>query len=163
MVLLYVMCDDADADSGNGGFWIEQQKLIASDTTAQDIFGEDVSIDGNTICIGAAGPGASGTYAGSAYMFITESVFADLDGDHDVDAADLHLVIPPAIKQQEDFKGGRIASIDSGCAPADSHTRTAGPREPFRTTPATRPGQVQQLRCISFGRGWLPARSPCDQ
>lgn len=32
--------------------------------------------------------------------------------DADVDAADLHLVIPPDPRQQEDFKGGHIAEID---------------------------------------------------
>ncbi|MBL0731834.1 MAG: ATP-binding protein [Desulfosarcina sp.] len=32
--------------------------------------------------------------------------------DADVDAADLHLVLPPEIKKEEDFKGGHIAYIN---------------------------------------------------
>lgn len=32
--------------------------------------------------------------------------------DADVDAADLHLVLPPEIKKEEDFKGGHIACIN---------------------------------------------------
>ncbi len=32
--------------------------------------------------------------------------------DGDVDAADLHLVLPPEIKKEEDFKGGHIAKIN---------------------------------------------------
>ena len=32
--------------------------------------------------------------------------------DADVDAADLHLVLPPEIKKEEDFKGGHIAFIN---------------------------------------------------
>ncbi|MEW6076444.1 MAG: ATP-binding protein [Thermodesulfobacteriota bacterium] len=34
--------------------------------------------------------------------------------DADVDAADLHLVIPPEIRRQEPFQGGHIAEIDPG-------------------------------------------------
>ncbi|MBW1894100.1 MAG: ATP-binding protein [Deltaproteobacteria bacterium] len=33
--------------------------------------------------------------------------------DADVDAADLHLVLPPDIKKEEEFQGGSIAQIDS--------------------------------------------------
>ncbi|MEE8154786.1 MAG: FG-GAP repeat protein, partial [Phycisphaerales bacterium] len=44
--------------------WVEEQKLLASDTSHQDSFGESVAISGELALIGANGDGA-----GSAYVF----------------------------------------------------------------------------------------------
>lgn len=48
----------------NGSIWTEQQKLIASDASANDWFGYSVSISGNTALIGAYNDNG-----GSAYIF----------------------------------------------------------------------------------------------
>ena len=52
--------------------WIEQQKLTASNAASEDLFREDVSIDGNWIFVGAAGPGDDVPYIGSVYTYIKE-------------------------------------------------------------------------------------------
>jgi hypothetical protein len=46
--------------------WTQRAKLIASDVTAYDNFGSSVSIDGDTLVIGASG---LNTYRGAAYVF----------------------------------------------------------------------------------------------
>ena len=46
--------------------WTQRAKLIASDVTAYDNFGSSVSIDGDTLVIGAYG---LNTYRGAAYVF----------------------------------------------------------------------------------------------
>ncbi len=57
------------------GLWIEVQKIVASDRSAEDLFGFGVAIDGNTIIIGADHEdedenGENYTYsAGSCYIF----------------------------------------------------------------------------------------------
>ncbi len=48
----------------SGSTWTQQQKLTASDGTANDIFGAAVAISGDYVIIGAQGDGA-----GSAYVF----------------------------------------------------------------------------------------------
>jgi hypothetical protein len=68
--------DDNGSNSGSayiftrtGTTWTQQQKLIASDGKAGDIFGVFVSLDGNTALIGAAGDDDAGSESGSAYVF----------------------------------------------------------------------------------------------
>jgi hypothetical protein len=51
------------------GDWIEEQKLLASDGAAQDIFGWSVSIDGSTALIGTQQDSDNGHWSGSAYVF----------------------------------------------------------------------------------------------
>ncbi|MCB0433663.1 MAG: T9SS type A sorting domain-containing protein [Mangrovimonas sp.] len=70
--------DDDDGDfSGsayvfvhNGGTWIQQQKLTASDGAADYAFGYSVAIDGDTVIIGASGADVNGVSSGSAYIFV---------------------------------------------------------------------------------------------
>ncbi|MCI5192824.1 MAG: hypothetical protein D3915_06805, partial [Candidatus Electrothrix sp. AU1_5] len=50
--------------------WIQQTKLLPDDGTAEDHFGESVSISGDTIVIGARGDDDNGSDSGSAYVFI---------------------------------------------------------------------------------------------
>jgi len=52
--------------------WIEQQKLTASDGAALDLFGNSVSVSGNTIVVGAHGDDDNGQDSGSAYVFVRE-------------------------------------------------------------------------------------------
>ncbi len=49
--------------------WSEQQKLVASDATAGDIFGLAVSISGDTVVVSAPSADDSGGDSGSAYVF----------------------------------------------------------------------------------------------
>jgi len=51
--------------------WVQQQKLLASDAQAADHFGCSVSLDGDTIIVGAYGQDAGGkSDAGAAYIFV---------------------------------------------------------------------------------------------
>ena len=69
--------DDNGSSSGsayifvrNGAVWTEQQKLLPSDGTANDIFGDRVAISGDTALIGAYWDDANGAETGSAYVFV---------------------------------------------------------------------------------------------
>jgi hypothetical protein len=73
----------ADGDSENGLFtgaayvftrsgttWTEDQKLLASDGTAGDVFGRSVAVDGDTIVVGAENTNPSSTpFLGAVYVF----------------------------------------------------------------------------------------------
>ena len=54
----------------SGTTWTEQQKLTPSDGAAGDIFGNSVSISGDTAIIGAYGDDDNGSDSGSAYVFV---------------------------------------------------------------------------------------------
>jgi uncharacterized repeat protein (TIGR01451 family) len=55
----------------SSGFWSEQQTLTASDGAAGDYFGWAVSLDGDTVAIGAYNDDTpAGGNAGSAYVFV---------------------------------------------------------------------------------------------
>ena len=53
----------------NGGNWVEEQKILASDGSHDDVFGESVSISGDVVLVGARGDGDMGLWSGSAYVF----------------------------------------------------------------------------------------------
>lgn len=68
--------DDGGSDSGSsyvfvevGGVWQFQQKLTATDPATGDFFGAAVSIDGDTIVVGAYADDDGGASSGSAYVF----------------------------------------------------------------------------------------------
>ncbi|MCK5052305.1 MAG: T9SS type A sorting domain-containing protein [Candidatus Cloacimonetes bacterium] len=68
--------DDNGTDSGsayiyhfNGSSWSEQAKLLASDGSAEDHFGNSVSIFGDYAVIGAYEDNVNGTNDGSAYIY----------------------------------------------------------------------------------------------
>jgi len=68
--------DDKGTRSGSayifyfdGTNWVQQQKLTASDGTANDVFGCAVSISGDYAIVGAYGDDDKGTDGGSAYIF----------------------------------------------------------------------------------------------
>ena len=55
----------------SGVVWSEQQKLVASDAAADDLFGDSVAISGETVVVGALVMiGAAGIHQGSAYVFV---------------------------------------------------------------------------------------------
>ncbi len=57
----------------SAGVWTEQQKLIPSDATAIDEFGESVAVDGDTVVVSAWLDDENGDNSGSIYVF-TRSV-----------------------------------------------------------------------------------------
>jgi MinD superfamily P-loop ATPase len=60
----------------------------------------------------ASGKGGTGktSLVGSFAVLASRAVLADCD----VDAADLHLLLSPAVRRREEFRGGRVAVIDAG-------------------------------------------------
>jgi len=69
--------DDLGSSSGSayvfvrsGVVWNEQAKLLASDGAADDVFGLDLAIDGDTAVIGASAHDALGNDSGAAYVFV---------------------------------------------------------------------------------------------
>lgn len=74
VVVCAFLDSDAGADSGsayvfvrNGNTWTQQQKLIASDAAAGDLFGRSVAISGDSIVVSADAKASS---AGAAYVFV---------------------------------------------------------------------------------------------
>ena len=64
----YVFVRDAQ------GNWLEEQKLVASDATAYNIFGWSVSISGDTIIVGAPGAYTEPAFHnGAAYVFVGDT------------------------------------------------------------------------------------------
>jgi hypothetical protein len=53
----------------NGTTWVEEQKLLATDSVAGDRFGASASLSGNVAVIGAYGDEDNGALSGSAYVF----------------------------------------------------------------------------------------------
>ena len=53
----------------NGTSWVEETKLIATDTNSIRQFGSSVSISGDKIIVGAQADDENGTFSGSAYIF----------------------------------------------------------------------------------------------
>ncbi len=71
--------DDAGPEAGSvyifvsdGINWIQQAKLIANDTRMFDHFGASISIDGNSVIVGAHGRDDSGSDSGAAYVFVSD-------------------------------------------------------------------------------------------
>ena len=57
----------------NGPIWVQQQKLVASDGAAGDLFGSSVALNGETALVGASNTGVNGnTGQGAAYLFVRE-------------------------------------------------------------------------------------------
>ena len=59
----------------DGGIWIQEAKLVASDPAADDLFGTSVAISGETVVVGAWNDdGAAGANQGSAYVFVSSGL-----------------------------------------------------------------------------------------
>jgi MinD superfamily P-loop ATPase len=75
----------------------------------------------------ASGKGGTGktSVVGSFAVLAGRAVLADCD----VDAADLHLLLSPAVRRRETFQGGRLAAIDparcTGCGDCERLCRFA--------------------------------------
>ena len=95
-------------------------KLLPEDGAAGDQFGASVAISGTTAVVGSYGDNDNGINSGSAYLFdapcdsATPNQF-DFDGDDDIDAADLAILLgswgpcpepcPPSDTCPADFDG----------------------------------------------------------
>lgn len=74
--------DEAALDSGavyvyryNGvDDWVAEQELLASDASTLDYFGSSVSVDGDTIVVGASADDDDGSRSGAAYVFRYDAV-----------------------------------------------------------------------------------------
>ena len=71
-----ILDDDNGSASGSayvftrtGTTWTEEAKLTASDAAFDDVFGESVTVSGDTAVVGAPGDDDAGTNSGSAYVF----------------------------------------------------------------------------------------------
>lgn len=58
----------------NGTNWVEQARLTPTDAKADQLFGDAVAIDGNTIVVGAFLDSQQGSNAGAAYVFTRTGV-----------------------------------------------------------------------------------------
>ncbi len=87
-----------DDDGGNSGSayvyrlegdeWIEEQKLTASDATTNDWFGISVSIDGESIAVGAFQRFPLGTRPGAAYVYTYDSKASTWNEEAELAASD---------------------------------------------------------------------------
>ena len=86
-------CQDDDRGSNSGSAyvflrrypegtinWMQEQKLLASDGLASDNFGEAVSINNDTVVIGASSADDFGSLSGSVYVWVMDT---DNDGIRD--------------------------------------------------------------------------------
>ncbi len=107
--------DDVGTDSGSAYVfvrsdtsWSEEEKLLASDGSAADWFGESVTVHGERIVVGAPRDDDAGTDSGAAYVFtrvggawmeqkLTASDAAAFDSFGDSVAAGVDLVVVGAI------------------------------------------------------------------
>ena len=121
----------AQADFGDQLF-----KLLPDDSAVGDWFGRPVAISGTTAIVGAFWDDDNGTNSGSAYLFDAAGASAcpaDLDGDGNVDATDLAMLLtawgpcPPKAECPAD-----IGDCDGVVGPFDLATLLGnwGPCEP---------------------------------
>ena len=54
----------------SGGVYTQIQRLVPSDGAAEDIFGLDVAVSGDTLIVGANGHSTQFPYSGAAYIFV---------------------------------------------------------------------------------------------
>jgi hypothetical protein len=66
---------------GGGDYWGEDRKITASDGAAGDYFGYSVSLDGDTLIVGAYGDDDNGSASGSAYIFYRNQGGGDYWGE----------------------------------------------------------------------------------
>jgi len=70
------------------GTWLEESKLVPSDGAAGDYFGNSVALHGTRALIGARSDDDSGDLAGSAYVFVYDSVSGTWQEDAKLLASD---------------------------------------------------------------------------
>ena len=116
-----VQDDDNGFQSGSayvftrsGTTWTQQQKLLASDGARGDLFGCDVSLDGDTVLIGAPADGDNGLNSGSVYVFMKGGIEIDITGGLGVNAVITNHGITNVtnVTWQLHVKGGILGRIN---------------------------------------------------
>ena len=88
--------DDRGTDSGSVYVYTRssadesfafQQKITAYDGAASDEFGQSVSVDGNTLVVGAFGDDDDGSSSGSVYVYTRSSATASFGNQHKITAS----------------------------------------------------------------------------
>ncbi len=82
----------------DGESWVAEAKLTASEAPPGERLGRSVSITGCVAMAGAPRNDDAGTYSGAAYVFdlsefCGEPLVGDLDGEGDIDAGDLAMLL----------------------------------------------------------------------
>jgi hypothetical protein len=104
----------------DGGIWSEHAKLLQSDGGSNDNFGAAVSLDDDTIIVGARGDDDNGSSSGSAYVFDAAGTPGecpwDLNDNGSVGVSDLLSLLAswgPCIDCPADFDGdGNVGVTD---------------------------------------------------
>ena len=114
--------DDAGAYSGSayvyryeGGAWVEEAKLTASDAAADDSFGWSVSASSDVVVVGAPYNDDAGAYSGSAYVY-------RYDGNTWIEEAKLTA----SDAAQGDFFGGSVSVSGEAVVVGASYDSDAG-------------------------------------
>jgi hypothetical protein len=98
------------------GVWSQEAKLTASDAAAHDFFGSFVSVNANTIVVGAVGDDDAGPSSGSAYVFVRE-------GDTWIEEAKLTTLDATT---RDNFGGSTSISGDTAVISANQSTTRPG-------------------------------------
>jgi len=101
----------------SGTTWTEQQKILASDIQANDFFGWSVSIDGDTVVVGATGEDTGSSNAGASYIFTRSGT--TWTQQQKIQASD---------KELNDFFGNSVA-IDGNTVVVGAHAEDTGGQE----------------------------------
>ena len=101
----------------SGSTWTLQQKLLAADGAAGDSFGTSVSVDGDTLIVGApVADTAGGVDAGAAYVFVRSGATW----------TEQQKLLPTDPRADEDFGFSASLSGDTVVVGAPSDDTTAG-------------------------------------
>ncbi len=133
-------------DPNGSGQWVEEAKLIASDGSSADYFGEAVAINNNVIVVGAHGDDDSDTDSGSAYVFRYDP---DSPGQWVQEAKLL-----PADGAWEDWFGYSAVSIDNdliavGAHGHDDNGSKSGSVYVFRYDPDSSGQWIQEAKLLA--------------
>lgn len=142
-----------------GGVWTETARLIASDASAGQRFGESVSMAGDiggvlTVVVGAGGDSGGGADAGAAYVFRSAgSGFADWIEEQKLVASDASA--GSAFGQSVSITGGAddAGTVLVGAHLDDAAGGDAGAAYVFRFDPSGVPPWHQQQKLIASDAG----------
>ena len=129
----------------SGNEWIQRAKFEGDDTDIGDRFGSSVSIDRNTIVVGAPRDDDAGVSSGSAYIFVR-------DGDRWKQQAKL---VPKDLGRSDTFGSAVFVRGDTVVVGATGHTPIGGARFAGAAYVFVREGEhwVQQAKLIAADAG----------
>ena len=118
--------------------WIERAKLIGSDTNAGDRLGGSISIDGNTILVGAYGDTAAGPATGAAYVFV-EVTGSEVTNTPSVIVTPTETSTPSPTPSNTPLPTATPSNTPS---PSPSATPSNTPSPSFTSTPSATPSNT---------------------